>query len=87
MDLHAERFAQRLDSVADNVTEVRLNIMPDNEDDLVESRFDRVMDRIINNDLTLRADRRELLHAAAVSGTDSRSEDQKRLFHDDDRLH
>ena len=82
MDFNAEGLAQRFNAIAEHLAKISLNVVTDDEDDLVETGFDCVVDRIIDDDLAVRPDRRELLDAAAVARADPGCEDHKRFFHD-----
>ena len=66
--LHIGNF---LDAVSNDLPEVLLQIFTDNEDNLVESGRQRVMNGIIHDNLTARAYRRQLLDATAKPAPDS----------------
>ena len=53
------------DPVADNLTEIHFQISSDNEYYLVKPGLQRIMDRIIHNDLTVRPHWLQLLDSAA----------------------
>ena len=66
--LHLHRL---LDAAADDAAEIRVQIPADNKDDFIEARFQRVVNRIVHNDLTVRSDLFQLFDSAAVPASDS----------------
>ena len=54
-----------LNAVSDDFAEIRFQILADDKNDLVKSSFQRIMDRIIHNDLAARSYRCQLLNTAA----------------------
>ena len=70
------RFDAPLDPAADAPPELRLDVPADDEDDLVESGPQRVVDGIIEEDLAVRPDGVDLLEPA-VPGTQAGGHDDE----------
>ena len=71
------------DPVSDDLTEILLDVLTNDKNDLIETGLQRIMHGIVHDDLTRRTELRELLDAAAETGTDTRCHDHKCcLFHE-----
>ena len=70
-----------LDAVSDDLPEILFQILPDDKHDFVESRPFCVKDRVIHDDLAVRAHFFQLFDTAAVAGTDPRRHDNKCSIH------
>ena len=68
---------QLLDPLSDNLLKILLDILADNKDNLIASRFQRIMDRIIHNNLSIRPNRFQLFNSAAKTTADSGGHNDK----------
>lgn len=78
--LDAEGSAHALDPVADSGLEIRLDIMTDDEDDPAKACGDRVVDRIVNDDMPTVVNRLKLFDTAAKTRTDTCGENNQCLL-------
>ena len=79
--LHAVGGAHFLDPGADDLPEVLLNVLTDDEQDLIESSLNGVVDGVVHNNMAGSVYTGQLLDAAAVPAADARRHnDQGRLF-------
>ena len=76
-DIHDLRY-----TVSDDAPEVRLKVSAYDKYDLVEACLHRVMDGIVHDDLAARTYGLQLLDAAAESGADAGSHNNKCCVHD-----
>ena len=74
--LYAQPCTHRLQPASDPLPEIRLNILADHKYNLIKSGLDRIMDRIIHNDLIVHPDRLQLLDPASEARTNSRCHNQ-----------
>ena len=80
-DLHTQLGADRFDTVADDFPEVRFDLFADDKNDLTKTCPDGIVDGIIHDDLTMKANRLQLFDAGAISGTNAGGHHNKCLFH------
>ena len=79
--LHIQPAAQRLDAITDPLPEIRLDVLPDDKDQLVESGGNGIVDGIVHDDLIVQPHRLQLLDAPAEPGPDSSRHDQQCRSH------
>ena len=68
--------ADSLDSVSDYILELLFNIPADNKNHFIKACFDRIMNRIIHDNMTLFINRLQLFDTTAKTGTDTSSHDK-----------
>ena len=71
-DLHAQRFTDLRNAVADHRFKIFFQALSDDEYYFIKTSLDRVMDRVIHDDLAVRSDRIELLDSFSIAGTNTR---------------
>lgn len=69
---HAALSADGFDSVSDNFSEIRFDILSDDKNNFVKAGFDGIVDGIIHNDVAVGIYRFQLFNAAPEARTDTR---------------
>ena len=62
---------------SDPFLEIRLDLLSDNDDDLIDSGFDCIMDGVVHDELVGEADGLQLFDSNAVSGADAGGHDKE----------
>ena len=81
MNLYIQASAQRLNPVANPAAEVRLNVLADDKNQLVESSFNGIVDGVVHDDFIIQAHRLQLLDAAAEPRANPGCHNQQCCFH------
>ena len=68
---HIFHITNFFNTVSDYLSKIFLNILTDNKYDFIKSCFQRIMDRIINNNFAVRSNRCQLFYATTKTGSDS----------------
>ena len=63
-------------TVSDHITELLLNVPADNKYHAVKARLDRIMDRVVHDDVTACVNGLQLFDTAAEAGADTSSHNQ-----------
>ena len=80
-NLDAEGLADRLDPVPNPLTEIILNVMPDDKHDPVKAGGDRVVDAVVDDQVPVVVHGLQLLDPDPIAGADARCENHKCLIH------
>ena len=81
MNLYIQTATQRLNPVTNPAAEVRLNILADDKNQLVESGCNGIVDGVVHDDFIIQAHRLQLLDAAAEPRANPGCHNQQCCFH------